>query len=222
MDDQVQRLMEKVWRRYEETPQDQRLCKSTLSQIIVAQLNARAPWKSPPPAIFVPMDGFHLTRAALSAMPEPETAHARRGAAFTFDAPKFLELARALRASPVAAAVLAPSFDHAVKDPRDDDIAVLPHHRVVVLEGNYLALDRDVWREAAALMDELWFVEVGFETARRRLRERHVRAGIVKDIEEGDRRALENDLVNGEDILQHRLKVDEVIHSSEDQEWVHE
>lgn len=200
--------------------------KTTLSQIIVNRLNAQAAStdpSAPPPATFVPMDGFHFTRAALSAMPDPATAHARRGAAFTFDAPKFLDLARALRTSPIAVTpVLAPSFDHAVKDPRDDDIAVLPHHRVVVLEGNYLALDRDVWRDAAALMDELWFVEVGFETARRRLRERHVRAGIVKDIEEGDRRALENDLVNGEDILKHRLKVDEVIHSSEDQAWVHE
>ncbi|KAK7397521.1 hypothetical protein QQX98_013116 [Neonectria punicea] len=229
MDEQVQRLVDKVWKRYGETPRDQRLLigiagipgsgKTTLSQTIVARLNAQA---SPPPATFVPMDGFHLTRAALSAMPDPAAAHARRGAAFTFDAPKFLALARALRSSTSSPAVLAPSFDHAVKDPADDAIAVLPHHRIVVLEGNYLALDRDVWRDAAALMDELWFVEVGFETARRRLRERHVRAGIVKDIEEGDRRALENDLVNGEDILQHRLKVDEVIVSSEDDEWVHE
>lgn len=168
------------------------------------------------------MDGYHLTRAALSALPDPATAHARRGAAFTFDAPKFLALVQALRLPPTQAPILAPSFDHAVKDPKEDDIAVLPTHRVVVLEGNYLALDRDVWRDAAALLDELWFVDVDFEVARRRLRERHVRAGIARDVEEGDRRARENDLVNGREIVDHRLKVDEVIQSREDGSWVHE
>ncbi|KAH7148457.1 P-loop containing nucleoside triphosphate hydrolase protein [Dactylonectria macrodidyma] len=236
MEDQVRELVDKAWRRYEEMPQDRRLLigiagipgsgKTTLSQVITDRLNAHATSISPsapPPATFVPMDGFHFTRAALSAMPDPTTAHARRGAAFTFDAAKFLTLVEALRAVPIRAApVLAPSFDHAVKDPKDDDIAVLPQHRVVVLEGNYVALDADVWRDAAALLDELWFVEVDFDVARRRLRERHVRAGIVKTIEEGDRRALENDLVNGEEILEHRLKIDEIIHSREDGSWVHE
>ncbi|KAH6873923.1 P-loop containing nucleoside triphosphate hydrolase protein [Thelonectria olida] len=235
MEDQVERLVDKAWKRYQETPQDQRLLigiagipgsgKTTLSQIITNRLNALSHALSPSaplPASFVPMDGFHLTRTALSAMPDPAVAHARRGAAFTFDAPKFLALVQALRISPAEKPVLAPSFDHAVKDPKDDDIAVLPEHRIVVLEGNYLALDQDVWRDAAVLLDELWFVEVDREVARRRLRERHVRAGIVKDIEEGDRRALENDLPNGDEILKDLLKIDEVVQSREDGSWVHE
>jgi pantothenate kinase len=168
------------------------------------------------------MDGFHLTRAALSAMPDPDNAHARRGAAFTFDATKFLALIRQLRAPTGSQPILAPSFDHAVKDPKEDDIAVLPTHRIVILEGNYLALDKDVWRDAAQLFDELWFVEVDFEIARRRLRERHVRAGIVKTLEQGDKRATENDLVNGEEIMAHRLPIDEAVQSEEDGTWVHD
>lgn len=177
------------------------------------------------------MDGYHFTRAALSAMPDPANAHARRGAPFTFDAPKFLALLEALRGgflpSPSSPdepppPILAPSFDHAVKDPKEGDIAVLPSHRVVVIEGLYLALDQDVWRDAAALFDELWFVDADFEVARKRLRERHLRAGIVKDLEAGDRRAMENDLPNGQEILDHRVKVDEVVHSREDGSWVHE
>lgn len=167
------------------------------------------------------MDGYHLTRAALSAMADPANAHARRGAAFTFDAPAFLALLQALR-SRTASPILAPSFDHAVKDPKEDDIAVLPTHRVVVIEGNYVALDSEVWRDAAALFDELWFVDVDFEVARKRLRERHVRAGIAKTLEEGDKRAMENDLVNGREIVDHRLKVDEVVYSRDDGSWVHE
>jgi pantothenate kinase len=98
------------------------------------------------------MDGYRLTRATLSIMPDPVNAHARRGAALTFDAPKFFKLVQALRITPLPVSpILAPSFDHIVKDPKEDDIAVLPTHRIVVLEGNYLALDRAIWRDAAAL-----------------------------------------------------------------------
>uniref|UniRef100_L2G4T5 Phosphoribulokinase uridine kinase family protein n=2 Tax=Colletotrichum fructicola (strain Nara gc5) TaxID=1213859 RepID=L2G4T5_COLFN len=171
------------------------------------------------------MDGYHLTRAQLSALPDPSTAHARRGAAFTFDGPAFHALVTSLRVplGPESSApILAPSFDHAVKDPKPDDIAILPSHRIVVFEGNYVALDKDPWNAAARLMDELWFVDVDFEVARRRLVKRHVQAGIAKDEEEADKRARENDLVNGREIVDFRVDVDEVVVSREDDEWVHE
>lgn len=203
--------------------------KTTLARVVSRELNTRAAAAggSPPPApaTSLPMDGFHLTRAALSAMADPARAHVLRGAAFTFDAPKFLRLVRALRAAaavaPGAAPVLAPSFDHAIKDPRDDDLAVLPEHRVVLVEGNYLALDRDVWRDAAALLDELWFIRVDFDVARRRLRDRHLRAGIAADLDDADRRVRDNDLVNARDILARRLDVDEEVDSTEDAAWTH-
>lgn len=92
---------------------------------------------SPDFATALPMDGFHLTRAQLSAMPDPELAHARRGAEFTFDGHGFYELVKELR-KPVTSAktVWAPSFDHALKDPVEKGIEVGPEVRVVVFEGN--------------------------------------------------------------------------------------
>ncbi|TPX12242.1 uncharacterized protein E0L32_007128 [Thyridium curvatum] len=172
----------------------------------------------------LPSHPIDLTRAQLSAMPDPETAHARRGAEFTFDGAAYLSLIQALSTTTTTTAttVRAPSFDHAVKDPVPDDIAVEPWHRAVVLEGNYLCLDREPWRAAAALADERWFVEVGRDVARARLAARHVRAGIVATLEDGLRRADENDLPNGDEILQNRIPVDEVITSREDGSWVHE
>lgn len=224
--------------------------KTTLSQIVTTALNARHakletshPSYTPTPiAAFVPMDGYHLTRAQLSAMPDPVTAHARRGAEFTFDGASFHKLIQALReplAVPPAVApapaqtparpedypagtVFAPSFDHAVKDPKEADIPILPSHRIVVFEGNYVALDKEPWSAAARLMDEVWFVDVDFAVARRRLVARHVKAGIAADEAEADRRAVENDLPNGEEIVGKRLPVDEVIVSREDTAWVHE
>ncbi|PHH74852.1 hypothetical protein CDD80_2789 [Ophiocordyceps camponoti-rufipedis] len=229
MDAQVNRLVDKTWSKYQALSPDQRLLigiagipgsgKTTLSQTISQRLNDRA--KPGEPAIAVPMDGFHLSRATLSALPNPSQAHARRGAAFTFDAPKYLTLVRALRSSPTTT-IHAPSFDHAVKDPKEDDIAIRASHRVVVLEGNYLALDEEVWRDAAALLDEIWFVEVGADVARRRLTARHVRAGIARDVDEADRRVTENDLVNGAEVIARRLPVDEIILSREDDDWAHE
>lgn len=172
-------------------------------------------------AAFVPMDGYHLTRAQLDALPDPATAHARRGAAFTFDGAAFLELVKKLKEPllPESMTLYAPGFDHAAKDPVERDVAISPGTRVVVLEGNYLALDKDPWREAAGLMDELWFVEVDFDVARERLVSRHVKAGIAKDEEEAHKRVTENDLVNGKEIVGARLDVHEVVVSKEDDAW---
>lgn len=174
-----------------------------------------------PIATSLPMDGYHLTRAQLSALPNPTHAFARRGAAFTFDAYKFLDLVRALREplTPLTKPIYAPSFDHAVKDPVDDDIAIAPTVRVIFFEGNYLSLNREPWDQIAGLMDELWFVEVDFEVARRRLVRRHVKAGIAANEEEADVRARENDLVNGREIVEFRLPVQEVISSIYDPAW---
>ncbi|KAK2065585.1 P-loop containing nucleoside triphosphate hydrolase protein [Colletotrichum caudatum] len=242
MEQQVTRLVDKAWDKFQKTPADQRLMigiagipgsgKTTLSQIVMTRLNARAATldssnpsgATHPPAAFVPMDGYHLTRAQLSSMPNPVNAHARRGAAFTFDGDSFHKLAVSLR-EPLSAdtpSIYAPSFDHAVKDPKPDDIVIRPYHRIVVFEGNYLALDRSPWNYAAKLMDELWFVDVDFDVARKRLISRHVKAGIAKDEAEADKRARENDLVNGKEIVDFRLKVEEVIVSREDDKWVHE
>ncbi len=167
------------------------------------------------------MDGYHYYRSQLDAMPDPAHAHARRGAAFTFDGAAFLSLVRKIR-QPVTAhstTIYAPSFDHAAKDPKENDIAIEPTTRILIFEGNYLSLDKEPWREAAGLMDELWFVEVDFETARRRLVPRHVRAGIAPSVEEAERRVTENDLVNGEEIVGNRLQVNEVVLSREDEAW---
>ena len=157
-------------------------------------------------------------------MPDPVSAHARRGAAFTFDGESFLTLVKKLREPlcPESVTLFAPSFDHATKDPVADDISIAPCVRLVIFEGNYLSLNKSPWKEAAELMDELWFVEVNFHVARSRLVYRHVKAGIAKDEEEAGRRADENDLVNGREIIEGRLDVHEVIHSNDDESWAPE
>jgi pantothenate kinase len=202
--------------------------KTTLAATVTTRLNALYSSENPGVsnnsneiAAFIPMDGYHLSRAQLSAMPDPDNAHARRGAAFTFDGEKFLELVKKLRKPllPESTTLYAPSFDHAVKDPVEEDIPIHPSARAIFFEGNYLSLNKSPWKEAAELMDELWFVEVGFVKARERLVKRHVKAGITKDDEAANKRVSENDLVNGKEIVDERLEVDEVVVSMEDEGW---
>ncbi|KAB5577503.1 P-loop containing nucleoside triphosphate hydrolase protein [Coniochaeta sp. 2T2.1] len=231
--------------------------KTTLATTLVTLLNARhassqasapptssssqeptaplsSPSQGPQLAAYIPMDGYHLTRAQLSAMPDPATAHARRGAEFTFDGEAFLELIKSLRGPDQGQTALvvkegedgviyAPSFDHSIKDPVPDSIPILPlpANKIVVVEGIYVLLDKEPWRTAAGMFDLKVFVKVDRETARRRLVRRHVAAGIVRDEEEGDRRARENDLVNGDLIEELLLEVDVVVESREDGGWVH-
>ena len=172
-------------------------------------------------ATALPLDGYHLTRKQLSEMPNPEEAVYRRGAAFTFDGHKYLDLVKELR-KPIEATtqtIHAPSFDHAVKDPVDGDIPIPPTTRVVVFEGNYTALDREPWREAAGLMDQLWFIDVSVEVATARLIKRHLAAGLSPHPAHAQKRIAESDMRNGSDIIDHRLKVQEIVKSVEDNEW---
>jgi pantothenate kinase len=145
-------------------------------------------------------------------MPNAEEAVFRRGAAFTFDGYKYLKLVEEVRKplGPKASAIYAPSFDHAVKDPVQDDILIAPTSRVVIFEGLYTMLDREPWRDAAKLMDELWFIDVPMDLAVARLVKRHVASGISPDPDHARIRVLESDMRNGREILEYRLPVQEI------------
>ena len=168
-------------------------------------------------ACLVPLDGFHLTRAQLAAMPNPEEAAYRRGAAFTFDLKRYCERVQQLRMRvlPETRTIHWPSFDHAIKDPVENDMAIAPGTQIVFIEGLYTALDEEGWRDAANMMDELWFVELPMERAVERLVQRHVASGISPDESHARARVLASDMKNGQQVLDHCLPIQELIHSIE-------
>lgn len=168
--------------------------------------------KPSPPAVDIPMDGFHLTRAQLVAMPDPATAIHRRGAAFTFDADGFYTLVQRLAATPIQLQpVPAPSFDHAVKDPVEKAISIPATARIVLVEGNYCALGRPPWSEAARLLTELWYLDIPSEVARERVAARHLLSGIVADKQAAWDRASGTDELNAQDIRENRLVCHEIL-----------
>ncbi|KAI8310466.1 hypothetical protein K4K61_000541 [Colletotrichum sp. SAR11_59] len=183
--------------------------KTTLARLVTARINELRPSaKSTPTAGDLAMGGFHYSRAHLAAMPDPVFATHRRGAAFTFDAAGFLALVRQLVAEPPVEAK-APSLDHSTKDPVADDVAIPSEVRIVLVEGNYCALNRAPWSDAAALMTELWYVDTPAEVSHKRLAVRHLQAGIVKDEEEAWERATGTDVLNAKDIRENRLPCQE-------------
>lgn len=82
--------------------------------------------------------------------------------------------------------IYAPSFSHTKKDPIQDDIAILPSHQIIIIEGLYANVDEGAWSEAAALYDERWVIKCPEPIARSRLIERHVVTGVAQSKEEAE------------------------------------
>ena len=72
-------------------------------------------------------------------------------------------------------------------------------------------------------MDLKIFVRVSFSKARQRLIRRHLAAGLAATYEEADKRAVENDLVNGAQIVEllNDEELDVLVTSVEDEGWEH-
>jgi pantothenate kinase len=122
------------------------------------------------------MDGFHLTKAPLQQMPDPEAAFARRGAPWTFDATALAQRLCTLRDSPGANFVEWPDFQHDVGDPVEAGYRVSPATRLVLVEGLYLLHAADGWDIVGRCFDERWYLDTPFDVAMERLTQRHMAA----------------------------------------------
>lgn len=153
--------------------------KTNLAVRLVAGVNALRP----DTAVCVSMDGWHYTRSSLSSFPNAKEAFDRRGAEWTFDAARFADFVTQVKRQPTDT-LKAPSFDHARKDPVDDDIIIEPHHRVVVFEGLYCNCNVGDWKRAAQQFDTRLAFHIDLQEAKQRLIVRHVATGVAKDEEE--------------------------------------
>ncbi|KAI6674816.1 hypothetical protein NL676_002722 [Syzygium grande] len=191
--------------------------KSTLASEVVQRVNNLWPQKASSfdsqvepmdVALVLPMDGFHLYRSELDAMEDPEEAHARRGAPWTFNPELLLTCLKNLRDQ---GSVYAPSFDHGIGDPIEDDIFVTLQHKVVIVEGNYLLLEEGVWEDLSSFFDEKWFIDVDIDKAMQRVLKRHISTGKAPDVARW--RIEYNDRPNAELIMKSKKNADLIIKS---------
>ncbi|KAF9876112.1 phosphoribulokinase/uridine kinase [Colletotrichum karsti] len=170
--------------------------KTTIAQRVVSAINTSP--EPHPKSIVLSADGFHLPLATLRALPNAAEAIARRGAPWTFDGPAVVDLVRQLRSSAGQRPVLAPTFDHKIKDPVIGGFTVDADVEVCIIEGNYLLVDEEPWDQIAPLVDDRWLVRVEPSLARMRVAKRHIAAGIETTMEDALHRAETNDMINGE------------------------
>jgi pantothenate kinase len=112
--------------------------KTTLAARLAAILGAGAR--------VVPMDGFHFDDAVLQARGH----RARKGAPHTFDAAGFLHCLARIRAGEEVA---IPVFDRSLELARAAADVVTAADRIILVEGNYLLLDRAPWTALHPLFD---------------------------------------------------------------------
>ena len=141
--------------------------KSTLAAQLVAALGADA--------VVLPLDGFHLPQARLVALGRRD----RMGAPDTFDVDGFVEVLERVRAD--GGEVFAPGFDRTDEEPVPDAIRILPEHRIVLVEGNYLLHDSGGWERVLPLLDANAYLHLDPRTRRERLIARHVASGKTPD-----------------------------------------
>lgn len=177
--------------------------KTTLSDELMKLLNNEVK------SIVLPQDGFHYYRSDLIKMPNPEEAVFRRGAPFTFNVEKYVELISDLRDANKD--TKAPSFDHSLKDPVENDILIDKDTKIVILEGNYLSLRDPYWSDIEKYVDEAWFVDIPLELARERLIRRHVETGVTANETDATARVDGTDLLNAKYILQNSKNADLLI-----------
>lgn len=163
--------------------------KSTLVDQLQAALRADGL-----PTQILPMDGFHYDNAILDA----RGLRHRKGAPESFDACGLIRLLQAL-ASPEAPDIAVPVFDRAADLSRGSARIIPAATRVLLVEGNYLLLDRAPWNALRPLADVTAMLDCPFEVLEARLMRRWLALGLPET--EARARVEGNDLPNARLVL---------------------
>lgn len=173
--------------------------KSTLSASLKEAING----DEAGPAIVVPMDGFHLDDAIL----DQRGLKSRKGSPPTFDCAGFAALLQRLKGDEDE--IFIPLFDRSLELSRAAACAVLPEHRILLVEGNYLLLDDAPWSSLSNFFDLSIFLDVPFAELEDRLVKRWLEHGF--DHKSALERALCNDIPNAKTVVSRSRQADFVV-----------
>lgn len=124
-------------------------------------------------ASYLPMDGFHLSNAALDRLGRRD----RKGAVDTFDCGGYLTALERVRSEYRWREVYTPAFDRGLDEPVAAGHVVAADSRLVITEGNYLGLPDGEWALVRGLLDRLYYVDCPADVRRQRLVARHIEGG---------------------------------------------
>jgi pantothenate kinase len=159
--------------------------KSTIAEHACRALNAR----NPGVAAIVPMDGFHFDDAIL----REKGILSYKGAPSTFDVGGLKALLQRLRANDEPE-IAIPVFDRSLEISRAGARMIPQATRLLLVEGNYLLLDREPWTDLSPCFDMTIWLDVPERELERRLIQRWVTFGFSEA--DADMKARGNDLPN--------------------------
>ena len=165
--------------------------KSTISSLLVTRLGKCAK--------VVPMDGFHLDNRQLKSL---DLLH-RKGAPETFDVFGFLELVKDIRRTENLS---FPVFDRDADQTIRDADNLGPKHKIIIIEGNYLLLNKYPWSDLKDHFDLSVCLEVSDVDLEKRLTDRWIAYGL--DPSSASARALRNDMRNVRYVKKHSILPD--------------
>lgn len=169
--------------------------KSTMTKAIARALG--------PTSAFVPMDGFHFDDAVLTARGH----QSRKGAPHTFDTAGLNHTLSRIRAGEEVA---IPIFDRTLELSRAGADVVGNEHKIILVEGNYLLLNRAPWTNLRPLFD----LTILINAPESLLVDRLTRRWKTYCREDGQDWILSNDLPNIQTVLAESTEADVVIMAS--------
>ncbi|NVO28048.1 nucleoside/nucleotide kinase family protein [Donghicola sp. C2-DW-16] len=143
----------------------------------------------------LPMDGFHYDDAVLHQMGRRPW----KGAPDTFDVGGLVSVLRRLKDGSETR-VAVPVFDRDLEISRGSARIIPDDVKLILVEGNYVLLDRTPWDALAGMFDLTVMIDVPEEELRRRLRARWEHFGLTED--QIAHKLDGNDLPNGRDVIQ--------------------
>ena len=168
--------------------------KSTISEKLVKDLTLKGHNSS-----ILQMDGFHYDDQIL----KQKSLLLKKGAPETFDVMGFLNfLFRLQNENEVA----IPIFDRSLELSRSSAVIISKETRVVIVEGNYILLKTQPWRELHKFFNSTIMINTKHEILEKRLIERWRSFNIPE--EEIKQKVFENDLPNGVNVIKNSILAD--------------
>ena len=168
--------------------------KSTISEKLLKDLTLKGHNSS-----ILQMDGFHYDDQIL----KQKSLLLKKGAPETFDVMGFLNfLFRLQNENEVA----IPIFDRSLELSRSSAVIISKETRVIIVEGNYILLKTNPWRELHKFFDSTIMINTKHEILEKRLIERWRSFNIPE--EEIKQKVFENDLPNGVNVYKNSILAD--------------
>jgi pantothenate kinase len=188
--------------------------KSTLAALL-AYFSARVEPRLP--ALAVSVDGWHRRNDELAQMTiedaagQPMPLAQRKGSPLSFDVDALLADLPRMRQAHVP--VRLPAYDRRLHEPVPDVLTVPPGLRLLLLEGNYVLLDRDRWADVYRQLDLGLYLHKDAPVCERVIIARHVRGGLSE--EQARAKVTTNDRPNAAIVEATRHRADVMLYADE-------